>query len=125
MRVVEREERVVYTRSRARLERVTRRRPPELGLAVGEAAVGAGAAAPAPPQRAQLRLVRRAAEGRSARRIRAPVPLPHPLPHGASPRTATCDPRESGDGGRGDCARGERNGEGDLHEEDEEEERTL
>jgi hypothetical protein len=92
---------VVHTRSRARLEGGAGGRPPELSLAVGETAVGAGAAAPAPPQRAQLRLVRRPAEGRRARRIRAPasVPLPHPLPHGSwTRRTAT--PRYSRDGGR-------------------------
>lgn len=84
---------MVYTRPRARLERGTRRWPPELSLAVGEAAVGAGAAAPTPPQRAQLRLVRRAAERRGVQRIRAPasVPLPHPLTHGSPPRTATCN----------------------------------
>jgi hypothetical protein len=58
--------------------------PAQLGVAVREAAGVAGTAA-ALPQRAQLRLVRRPAEGRRARRIRAPasVPLPHPLPHGS------------------------------------------
>lgn len=55
---------MVHTRSWARLEGGARGRPSELSLAVGETAVGAGAAAPAPPKRAQLRLVRRAAEGR-------------------------------------------------------------
>ncbi|BAS99166.1 Os06g0682850, partial [Oryza sativa Japonica Group] len=64
-----RERGCAHTRSTARRERGTRRRATELGVAVGEAAGGAVALA-LPPQRAQLRLVRRAAAGRT-----------HHLPH--------------------------------------------